>query len=183
MTGNLVGLIGLVLAVAACLAPPASPTQNVDATGILLVGVGEQVQAEPPTEVLKVAFSRATELAKANGRDLGYPWFDLSSGELVLSAVTQRGRDLIAAAGITVPHRIRDVKHGAAQLEQIQHAATFLRSEGVPGAELIYATETDHRDNRTLIVISAMSRPLLEILATRYPVDTLAVSVRPLGAA
>ncbi len=46
--------------------PEASPTDKLDPTGILLVDVGEQVQAEPPTEALKVAFSQATELAAAN---------------------------------------------------------------------------------------------------------------------
>jgi hypothetical protein len=35
----------------------------------------------------------------------------------------------------------------------------------VAGADLIYMTAPDHRDNRTLIVISAMSQPLLEYLA------------------
>jgi hypothetical protein len=176
------GLISIALAVAACAAPPATPASDVDATGILLVGVGEQVQARPPGEDFAVAFSRAMELAEANGADLGYPWIDPSSGELVLSAVTPRGRDLIEAANIVVPHRIRDVAHGAGELRQIRDDATTLRARGVPGAELIYATVPDHRDNRALIVISAMSRPLLEYLAGHYPVDALAIQVQPAGA-
>jgi hypothetical protein len=158
-----------------------APSANLDATGILLVAVGEQTQAAPPTEELKVAFSQAQELAEANGADLGYPWFDASTGELVLSAVTPRGRALLEAAAITAPHRIRDVGHGATELRHIQDDATFLRSRGVPDAQLIYATSPDHRDNRTLIVISAMSRPLLEALAGRYPPDALAVRVNPAG--
>jgi hypothetical protein len=192
-----VALIWTALALAGCgpVAPSASvspsaaatpsadiaPSANLDATGILLVAVGEQVQAALPTEALKVAFSEALELADANGADLGYPWFDASTGELVLSAVTPRGRALVEAAAITVPHRIRDVGHGAAELRHIQDDATFLRSRGVPDAQLIYATSPDQRDNRTLIVISAMSRPLLEALAQRYPPDALAVRVNPAG--
>jgi hypothetical protein len=170
----------IALWIAAC-SPEASPTATLGPTGILLVDVGEQVRAAPPTEAMKVAFSQATELGEANGDVLGYPWFDPSSGELVLSAVTPRGRELVEAAGIPVPYRIRDVEHGAAELERIQHEATFLRSQGVPDAQLIYATGPDHRDNRTLIVISAESRPLLDALAARFPVDAIAVRVNPAG--
>jgi hypothetical protein len=177
---RIVPVVWIALWVAAC-SPEASPTDKLDPTGILLVDVGEQVQAAPPTEELKVAFSRATELADANGDDLGYPWFDPASGELVLSAVTANGRAIVEAAGITVPYRIRDVVHGAAELERIQHEATLLRSEGIPGAELIYATGPDYRDNRTIIVISAMSRPLLDALAERFPADAIAVRVNPAG--
>jgi hypothetical protein len=171
----------LALAVAACNAPDASPSSNVDATGILLVGIDEPVQARPPSEDVAVAFSRAMELAEANGDDLGYPWIDPSSGELVLSVVTPRGRALLQAASIPVPHRIRDVAHGATELRRIQDDATFLNAQGVPGADLIYMTVPDHRDNRALIVIRAMSRPLLEYLAGHYPVDALAVAVSPPG--
>jgi hypothetical protein len=178
---GLAGLILIALSAAACKAPEASPSSELDATGILLVGVGEPVQARPPSEDFAVAFSGALELAEAHGDDLGYPWIDPSSGELVLSAVTARGRDLLQTASIPVPHRIRDVAHGAGELRRIQDDATFLRAQGVPGAELIYQTVPDHRDNRALIVISAMSRPLLEYLAGHYPVDALAVEVNPAG--
>jgi hypothetical protein len=93
--------------------------------------------------------------------------------------VTPRGRDLIQAAGIAVPYRIRDVAHGAGELRKIQDDATFFASQGVPGADLIYSTYPDYRDNRAVIVISSMSRPLLEYLAEHYPVDALAVQVAP----
>jgi hypothetical protein len=177
-----IDLVWITVLVAACTAPAAPPSASVDATGILLVTVGEQVQAAPATEVLAVAQSDAMVLAEANGDDLGYPWIDPSNGELVLSAVTPRGRDLLEAAGIIVPHRIREVAHGAGELRRIQDDATFLRSQGVAGAELIYETVPDQRDNRALIMISAMSRPLLEYLAAHYPVDALAVEVDPAGA-
>ena len=122
------------------------------------------------------------ELAEANGDDLGYPWVDPATDELVLSVVTPRGRELIEAAGITVPHRIRDVAHGAAELRRIQDDATFLNGQGVVDAELIYLTIPDFRDNRALIVISAMSRPLLDYLAEHYPADALAIQIDPGGA-
>jgi hypothetical protein len=94
--------------------------------------------------------------------------------------VTQRGRDLIAAR-IAGPYRVRDVTHGAGELRKILDDATFLQDQGVPGAELIYMTVPDHRDNRALIVISSMSRPLLDYLAAHYPVDAVAVQVDPSG--
>jgi len=157
----------------------ASPTVAVDSTGILLVAVGEQVQPAPATEELKQAVSDAFELALVNGDDLGYPWFDPSTGELVLSAVTPRGRQLIEDAGITVPRRIREVAHGAGELQRIQDDVTFLRTRGVPGSEFLYGTGPDQRDNRTLLTISQLSRPLVEYLAAHYPVDTLAIRVDP----
>ncbi len=180
VTGRrVVAVIWIALAVAACDGSEASPSANLDSTGILLVGVGEQVQAGgPASEALKVAYSDAIVLGEANGNDVGYPWID-PSGMLVVSAVTPRGRDLIQAARIAVPYRVRDVTHGAGELRKIQDDATFLLTQGVPGAEVIYMTVPDYRDNRALIVISAMSRPLLEYLAAHYPVDALAIQVDP----
>jgi hypothetical protein len=181
---SLVCLALFAVVVAACSdpAPSPPPTSNVDASGILFVGIQESVQTGPLARRLANAFGDAMELAEANGDDLGYPWVDPLTDELVLSAVTQRGRDLVEAADISVPHRIRDVAHGAAELRRIQDDATFLHSRGAPDAELIYLTIPDFRDNRALIVISAMSRPLLDYLAAHYPVDALAIQIDPGGA-
>lgn len=167
---------------AACTAAPTpTPSATANPAGILLVAPGEQVQAGPPTEELKVVMSSALVLAEANGNDLGYPWFDAATGELVLSAVTPRGLQLIAGAGIAARYRIRTVAHGTAELQRIQDDATLLRGQGVPGAELIYATVPDWRDNRAMIVISAPSQPLLDALIACWPADALAVQVKPRG--
>ena len=183
---HLIRLVGLAIALAACTNPAPtlepSPTSKVDATGILLVAVDEEVQAGPAPRRLANAFSDAMLLAEANGEDLGYPWIDPVSGELVLSVVTARGRELVEQAGIAVAHRIRDVAHGATELRRIQDDVTFLGARGVVDAQLIFMTLPDHRDNRALIVISAMSTPLLEYLAEHYPVDAIAVQVDPDGA-
>jgi hypothetical protein len=168
--------------IAACATPPASPSASVNAIGILMVSPGDQVQARPPSEDIGAAFGHAVDLADANGDDLGYPWIDPATGELVLSVVTQHGRELVDAAGIAVAHRIRAVAHGATELRRIQDDVTFLHSRGVPNSELIYETIPDQRDNRALIVISALSPPLLDYLASHYPADALAVIVDPTGA-
>lgn len=174
-------LIAIALAGCASSSPTAVPTAaaNLDPTGILLVGAGERVQSTPPSEAAAHAHSDAWLFAEANGADVGYPWIDPVTGELVLSAATPRGRQLLAMLTVAVPHRIRDVSHGFATLEQIKNDATLLRSRGVDGAELIFMTAPDHRDNRTLIVISKMSRPLLDYLASHYPPDALAIQVDP----
>lgn len=184
--GSVLRLIHLALlaaSIAACAsaAPTADPvpTSVVDPTGILLVDVEEQVQAGPVTEDFADALGLALELVESNGEDIGYPWIDPVTGELILSAATPRGRELIEGAGLTVPYRIREVAHGATELRRIQDDATFLASRGVEGAELIFMTLPDHRDNRALIVISEMSRPLLDYLAAHYPVDALAVQIDP----
>ena len=176
---RLAGLILIAATAATCTEPRKPPPSKLDTTGILLVGVGEQVQSGPPNEAIAQAFSDAMQFAEANGVDVGYPFIDPGSGELVVSAATQHGRELLQASKFTVPSRIRNVTHGAAELRRIQDDVTFLSSRGVPDANLIFMTVPDHRDNRALIVISAMSRPLLEYLAGHYPPDALAVRVDP----
>jgi hypothetical protein len=172
-------LLGLLLAACAAPAPTPAPTANIDATGILLIEVGDEVQTGPLTRRFANAFSDAMAMAEANGDDLGYPWVDQATGELVLSVVTPRGRELVEEASVTVPHRIRDVAHGAAELQRIQDEVIALGQRGVTDSHLISATLPDLRDNRALIVISAMSVPLLEYLAETYPVDAIAVQVDP----
>jgi len=167
--------------VAACAGSPASPSPTAPEQGILMVNAGEQVQSKFTTEAVAQALSNATVLAEANGADLGYPWLDPGTGEIVLSVVTPHGLELVKAAGITLPHRTRRVSHGAAELQRIQDDVTFLHARGVPDSELIFATVPDHRDNRVLIMISAASPALLEYLASHYPADALAVEVDPGG--
>lgn len=149
-----------------------------DPSGILLIGPGEQVQARPGNEQIATAFNDALQLAMNHPDDLGYPWLDPLSGELVLSVATEAGRALLETA-IAVPHRIRDVAHSYGELQRIQDGVTFLASEGVTDAQLIYKTYPDQRDNRAAITISRMSRPLLEELVRRYPADAIAVQVDP----
>jgi hypothetical protein len=175
-------LLLVAVSIAGCAAPPASPSPSAEATGILMINVGEQVQPKFTTEEAAQALSDAMVLAQANGADLGYPWQDPASGDLVLSVVTPRGRQLVDGAGITLPHRIREVAHGAGELQRIQDDVTFLHSRGVADSELIYATAPDQRDNRALIVISAASPSLLDYLASHYPADAIAVKVDPAGA-
>ncbi|MEO8274404.1 MAG: hypothetical protein ABI620_10095 [Chloroflexota bacterium] len=178
---SLVSGLLVVFALSGCAGSPPPPTAtNLDSTGILLVGVGEQVQAGPPNEAVAQAYNDARIMAEANGVDLGYPWIDSATGELVLSAATGRGRQLLQAVSIAVPHRIREVAHGYKVLEQIKDDATFLGARGVEGAQLIFMTVPDHRDNRALIVISEMSRPLLDYLAAHYPPDAIAIQVDPM---
>jgi len=157
----------------------ASRPVDLDATGILLVGADEQVQARPGGGALSTAFNGALLFSQAHPDDVGYPWIDPSSGELVVSAATPQGRTLLEGASIAVPHRIRDVAHGSAEIQRIQDEVTMLRSQGVIDAQLIYRTMPDQRDNRALITISSMSRPLLEALAGRFPADALAVEMDP----
>jgi hypothetical protein len=172
---------------ASCSGRPASSVSpstsgTLDPTGILLVAVGEQIQAPAACdEEHNVAFDVILRLAMAHGGDFGYPWVDPTTNELVFSVVTAEGRTLAeeAASTIRFPSRIRDVTHSYAELQQIQTDVTYLRDEGVVDAELIYAVVPDQRDNRTMIVISEMSRPLLEELARRFGADAIAVQVDP----
>ena len=178
-------LAWIALAVAACGAPTptAEPqaTASFDPTGILLVGLDEAIQGGPLPRRLANQFSDALELANDNGDDLGYPWVDPETAELVLSVVTPRGRQLAAAAGFTVPHRIREVTHGVATLARLQDDVGMLRPSGVPGTEHIYAAMPDYRDNRALILVDELEPELLVYLAEHYPADALAIQVDPEG--
>lgn len=176
---TLVGVL-LALTLTGCAGHPQTSSPSANAAGILMVGPGERVQSVPPNEAMATALSTAQQQAEANGKDLGYPWIDPATGELVLSAVTAHGRELIASTAITVPHRVRDVTHGAAELRHIQDDVTLLGSQDFPGAQLIYQSGPDQRDDRVLIVISASSDELVAALAGRYPPDALAVEVQPL---
>ena len=140
---------------------------------------GVAIQSAPETEAAAQALSAAKMLADQNGRDFGYAWLDPSSGHLVVSVVTEKGRELVASAGFPGPVDIRVVPHGAMELQRIQDDATLLAGQGVPGAQLIYETLPDERDNRALIVIRAMNSDLLSALAVRFPADAVAVQVRP----
>jgi hypothetical protein len=179
MRRQLTLVLWLVVSLVAC--GPDSPSASTSdaAPSILVVRVGEQVQAIPQGEGQANAFSKAMDLAQANGADLGYPWIDPSSGALVVSAVTDHGRALAQQVGLGIPYVIRNVAYGTAELQQIQDEASQLVGTGVPGADLIYQIMPDHRDNRTLLVIKTSSDPLLQALAARFPEGTLAIEVRP----
>ncbi|MGH2407889.1 MAG: hypothetical protein ACRDF7_07430 [Candidatus Limnocylindrales bacterium] len=144
------------------------------------MAVGEEVQARPIGESMAQAFDQAWQFAQAHPNDIGYPWIDPATGVLVLSAATGQGRTvLVEAATFSVPFRIRDVAHSYTELQQIQDDATRLLAAGVTDAQLIYMTLPDHRDDRTLITISRLSRPLLEELAKRFGSDAIAIRVAP----
>jgi hypothetical protein len=170
------------LLVTACTAtetpPPAGA--SVDQTGILIVGPDYQKQSGSQDEAVAAAFGQALQLAEqGNPNDLGYPWIDPSTGELIISAATARGRTLLENASFGVPVRIRDVAHNCAELLKIQDEATRLYAQGVTDAALIYQTGPDYRDNRAWITIARLSRPLLDELARRFPPDALTVVVDP----
>jgi len=127
-----------------------------------------------------MAFDRALRLAEESyPNDLGYPWIDPSTGQLVVSAATAHGRTVLENTSFGVPVRIRDVAHGAGELQKIQDDATRLYAQGVTDALLIYMTGPDYRDNRTWITVGRFSRPLLDELARRFPPDAVVVVVDP----
>jgi len=147
---------------------------------MLLVGPGEELQSGSSVEAIATAFDQAMNMTRDPASvDLGYPWLDPATGELVLSAVTATGRTLLEARTFGMPTRIRSVTHGVAELEKIQDAVTRLLGQGVPDAALIYQVGPDWRDNRMAISIGRFSRPLLDALAARFPPDALAVIVDP----
>ena len=158
-----------------------SASEGIGMGEIIRVAAGERVQSVPLNEDFAQAFAQAWTFTQDHPTDVGYPWLDPSSGELVLSAVSAHGETLLQAeiARFSVPVRIRQVTHSFAELQQIQEDVTHLYAEGVTDANLIYETSPDHRDNCTLITMSGESQPLLEALLQRFPADAIAVQVDP----
>jgi hypothetical protein len=154
-------------------------SQPVTVAGVLILGEADEVQGRPATEELIRASQKAWYFAKAHRGQIGYPWVDPATDELVLSAATQNGLLLLEgeAAQLTVAFRIRWVTHSFADLQRIQEEVTHLRGDAVPGADLIWATYPDYRDNRTVIRISEMHEPLLVELARRFGADAIAIQV------
>jgi hypothetical protein len=82
-------------------------------------------------EAVATAFDQALRLAEeGTPNDLGYPWIDPSTGELVVSAATAHGRAVLESTSFGVPVRIRDVAHSYAELQKIQDDATRLYAQG-----------------------------------------------------
>jgi hypothetical protein len=151
--------------------------------GVLQIDATDQVQAAPRTEVGKLAFDAALRFAMAHPDDVGYPWIDPDATELLVSAATPKGRTLLQTqfmgGSLAIATQIRDVKYSYTQLQQIQDDVTFLASQGVANADLIYQTGPDQRDDLALITISRSDPPLVAELARLYGADAIAVRIRP----
>lgn len=157
----------------------ATPTPTSGVSAIIILDPGEKVQPSGTGEEMGRVVQSAWEFAEAHPRDVGYPWFDPVTDEIVLSAATDEGQALLEAeaATLSVPYRFRQVEYSFDELMEIQHEATSLRKEGVPGADLIWASYPDYRDNRTVIRITHLNEELLAELAARYGGDAIAIEV------
>jgi len=148
----------------------------VDTAGIALVSSLQS--AKPETEAQAQALSDALDFAESHPDDVGYPWIDPSSKDLVLSTASAAGVDLVDqfADDLKVPHSVRHVSFSFGKLETTKHEVTTLMSAGIPGADLIYMAGPDAETNRVVIVVSAPNEPLFKALADRF--GTEAVEVR-----
>jgi hypothetical protein len=157
----------------------ATPTPTAGALAIIVLDPGERVQPADLSEEMGRVVESAWQFAEDHPKDVGYPWVDPATGEIVLSAATDQGQALLEAEATTlsVPYRFRQVGYSFDDLMEIQHEATLLREKGVPGADLIWATYPDQRDNRTVIRITHMDEKLLAELAARYGGDAIAIEV------
>jgi hypothetical protein len=166
---------------------PSSPVANAthggvpaEHAGLMIIG-DEQIQSRPSGEAQAQALSDAGDLYRAHPDAFGYPWIDPGTGELLISVTGDEGQALAGAhrwpAGVA--WRIRPVDHSVAELETIQEAVTHLLSEGMPDADAIYQATPDHRDNRILISVTALSDALANALVARFGRDTIAVQITP----
>ncbi len=155
--------------------------EDVTSNGIALVGP-EAIQVRPADEDQANAFNAALELAYAHREDLGYPWLDSASGVLELSFATGLGEtvaaeavDGLSAGGRTV--RLRPAPASIAELDALADAVTRLNAAGVPGADRIWMTEPDQKNNRIVVTVSEAPEELLDALAARFGTELIAVRI------
>lgn len=140
------------------------------------------VQAALP-ESLAQALAVANEFAKAHPDDLAPPWADRASGVLVVPTVTATGTDVAAALrarlGYTVSTTVTTAPRSWAQLAHVIDEAIELTRQDVPGAGAIIATYVDAQTDRAVVLTNAAPAGLLDLLATRYGADSVAVREVP----
>ncbi|OGN80892.1 MAG: hypothetical protein A2X23_06545 [Chloroflexi bacterium GWC2_73_18] len=152
-----------------------------DASGIALVGP-EAIQFRAENEAQALAFDAALNLALGNRADMGYPWIDLDSKTLELSAINERGEKAallaeasLPAAGLTT--RVTTAQTSIARLDEIADDATRLIEAGVPHADLVWMTEPDQKNNRVVMTVGELNDELMSALASRFGTDLIAVRV------
>jgi hypothetical protein len=157
--------------------------EDTTSNGIAIVGP-DAIQVRPADEDQANAFNAALELAYAHRDDLGYPWLDAESGVLELSFATGLGEtvaasalDGLSAAGRTV--RLRPAPASVAELDALAHEVTRLNAAGVPGADRIWMTEPDQKNNRIIVTLSEAPDDLLDALAARFGTERIAVRIQP----
>ena len=172
-------------------APAGGPLLHL--SGLTVLGSTRMSQV-PPSRALAQAWSDAQLLAQ-NSADLGYPWADSTTGQLVIGTTTPAGDALVQrwiAGGAQfhsqktidlprplIPVRTRSVEFSNRALETIKNDAIRLVQMGVPDADLIYKTEPDWENNRILITLSRQSDALLAALAGKYGTQAIAVRIEP----
>ncbi len=166
------------------LSGPGSPAE-IDTSGIALVG-RDAIQFRAENEAQALAFDAALNFALEHRGDMGYPWIDLETNTLELSAATEQGATVafgaksnLAAAGLVA--RVTTAQASIAKLDGLADDATRLIEAGIPHADLIWMTEPDQKNNRVVITVSEPNADLMKALATRYGTELIAVRVRAGG--
>lgn len=155
-------------------AEPLPPGMSVnDLAGIALLPARPDVPAPLPAKTAATLDS-ATKLAAAHPRDLGYPWVDRTTGEVVTATTTDTG-DTLAVRG----SRRRHVRYGYARLEKIKYDVTFLTEKTAPDSSSIVATVPDPQHDRIVIWANHLTPRLMRSLADRYGTRAIAVRYVP----
>jgi hypothetical protein len=136
-------------------------------------------QVVPRSEEQAQAWSDAMDFARDHGADVGYPWLDPDSGELIVTAVTAAGRELLSSSRSSATITVRDGRHSVAELDRVQNDITQLRSLGAPDADEIYMTSPDHRNGRVVVSVWRLTDRLAAYLDDRYGSDVVEVMVNP----
>lgn len=156
----------LSLVTVVALASPAMAGPDETRVKIVPVDTG---RPEPLPDATAKALYDAAKLAEENPHDLGHPWVDPASGEVVIPTVTEKGKGLAARkGGVTVTQ----VTRSAAALEKIKDAAIDETGD-------IRKTRVDAKDNRVVVTVTQSSDGLLRGLARRFGAESVVVEVDP----
>jgi hypothetical protein len=195
-------VIAAVLSVRADTWPWPSPGgQTRHSTGIVLLGPIDYTKIEPFPDRFRRTWTDAYTLAQeAYPDDFGRPWADLTTGEVVVTAATANGYEIArqwVQSGLRVPSpkpggpftidlprpdasvRIQTVRHSILSLQRLMDDLIELRRAGVPDADRIYSAGPDAEHDRIIVDTDRVNDRLLEAIAARFGVHSVAVRVDP----
>ena len=170
-------------------------------TGIVLLGPIDYEAIQPFPDKLRSAWSDAFTLAQEGyPTDFGRPWADLTKSEVVVTAATANGFEIArrwVQSGLRISSpkpggpftidlprpdvavRIQTVRYSILRLDELMDSVFELRRLGVPDADRIYSAGPDPEHDRIVIDTDRVNDRLLEAIAARFGVDTIAVRVDP----
>jgi hypothetical protein len=155
-----------------------------DTYGIVVLSTVEAPAGDPMPDDASLRYEELQRLAESYPDDLARPWFDPTTGQLVIDTVTDKGHAvastaLAAKASGFVATSERRVKFSLSALDKVRHQAIDLTSNDVYDGDAIFMSALNKPLNKVVLSVSRLSPELLKGLAARFGSEILAVREIP----